>query len=161
MICGIGTPSAWDRSLTAIPDSTVTGPVGGGPGACFSRGAGRSRAWRASGLGRPAAVSMTTRRFRPPGPWPRGRIGLFGPSAMVLSVKPRAGGIAFTRGPQVASDGPPCAGTPEEGEPSAVVRPPAGARTACGELPVPGDEADQLRLRRTPTTAGARPDRDV
>ena len=29
MICGIGTPSACEKSRSVTPDSTVTGPVGG------------------------------------------------------------------------------------------------------------------------------------
>src|SRR4029450_5353996 len=60
------------------PHSPVIGPAGGGAGAC--RGCGgaleRSRACRPAL--RPPPPSMTTRRFRPPGPW-RGRIGRVGP----------------------------------------------------------------------------------
>src|SRR5215218_11495997 len=77
MIWAAGTPSAWDRSLTDRPEGTVTGPVGAGPGAAFGRGSVRSRAWRESWRGLAAPLSMTTRRFRPPGAW-RGRTGLFG-----------------------------------------------------------------------------------
>src|SRR5262245_46947918 len=91
MSSGIGTPRACERSLTVTPDSTVMGPDGGGAGAW--RGCGgaddRSRAWRPAL--RPPPPSMTTRRFRPPGP-PRGRIGRFGPfrpSAISVSLEPR------------------------------------------------------------------------
>ena len=93
MIFGIGTPSACERSRTLTPDSTETGPVGGGAG---GRGSRRWLSWRAcrcSREGRAPPWSMTTRRRRPPGPPPppRGRSGRFGllPSlAMALtSVK--------------------------------------------------------------------------
>ena len=32
MICGIGTPSACEKSRTVTPDWTLTGPVGGATG---------------------------------------------------------------------------------------------------------------------------------
>ena len=48
----------------------MTGPVGGAAGAFGSRTTGASRLWRESGRGRPAAVSMTTRRLRPRPPRP-------------------------------------------------------------------------------------------
>src|SRR5438874_1437039 len=67
MISGIGLPSAWERSLTVTPDSTVTGPVGWTTSrGCFGRASARSRAWRLSWRGRAAPVSITTRRLRRP-----------------------------------------------------------------------------------------------
>jgi hypothetical protein len=82
MICGIATPSACEKSRSVAPDSTVTGPVGAWTSrGCFgARSAGRSPGrWRCPWPGRPPPWSMTTRRFRLPGPPPpRGLIGLFG-----------------------------------------------------------------------------------
>ena len=85
------TPSACERSLTVTPDSTVTGPVGG----AISRGARLARRSRGAGAvrrGRPRR-SITTRRFRLPGPPPPlGRLvyAPFRPSS--LSVEPRERG---------------------------------------------------------------------
>src|SRR5439155_1920542 len=80
MMLGIGTPSACDRSRTLTPDSTDTGPVGGGAGGRGSRL--RCASWRAcrcSREGRAPPWSITTRRRRPPAPPPpRGRSGRFG-----------------------------------------------------------------------------------
>ena len=88
MSSGIGTPSACERSLTVTPDSTVTGPLGGGAGGWRGGGGAdpRSRGWRP--WLRAPPPSMTTRRFRPAEP-PRGRIGRFGllrPSAISPQV---------------------------------------------------------------------------
>ena len=71
MICGIGTPSACERSRTVTPDWTVTGPVGGGDlrARCFGSRRGRVVAaaapWRGPRTRR--RLSMTTRRLRRPG----------------------------------------------------------------------------------------------
>ncbi len=79
-----GTPSACEKSRTVTPDGTLTGPVGATTGCCvFGRCSVRSRAWRASGRGRDACVSMTTRRLRRPPTGPRGRIGRFGRSLAI------------------------------------------------------------------------------
>src|SRR5205807_1201805 len=92
MMFAIGAPSAWDRFWTLMPDSTETGPVGGGAGGRGSRRGASWRACRCSREGRAPPWSMTTRR-RPLAapPPPRGRSGRFGllpPLAMaVTSVK--------------------------------------------------------------------------
>ena len=66
MISGTFWPSACERFWTVIPDSTVTGPVCGtiSRGVFGWRGV-SSRRWRESWRGRPAPVSITTRRLRP------------------------------------------------------------------------------------------------
>ena len=68
MIFAGETPSFSARSLTVIPDGTLTGPVGtSGSRRCSWRGAPRSRRWPGR---RPAWASITTRR-RPRGDAPR------------------------------------------------------------------------------------------
>ena len=66
MISGTFWPSACERFWTVIPDSTVTGPVCGTISrGCFGWRGVSSRRWRESWRGRPAPVSITTRRLRP------------------------------------------------------------------------------------------------
>src|SRR5262249_60717945 len=159
----IGTPRACEKFWTVTPDSTTAGPVGAA--GCWSvfgsRGA-RSRAWRASGRGRPAPVSITTRRLRPPAPWPRGRIGLFGRSAISSIVK------AFQRRIDVDRSFERPRERPARGRPLEAAEPPAGVDPASGrsrcrfdEDAVPGDEPDELRFRSPPAAAGTRSDRNV
>ena len=79
MISGTETPSAAEKSLTVAPELTLTGPVGCAAPAAAARGRAVfwPRAAGASGRGRAACVSMTTRRLRrPPGAPPRGLNGL-------------------------------------------------------------------------------------
>ena len=87
MIFGTPTPSACERFWTVTPDSTVTGPVCGTTSrGCFGCRGGSSRRWRESWRGRPAPLSITTRRLRPElgAPWRglSGLFGLFGPFAV-------------------------------------------------------------------------------
>jgi len=83
----------------------VTGPLGVTACCGWRSRAVLSRAWRVSGRGRPADWSMTTRRRRPWAPCERGRNGLFGPSAIAVSVE------AFER--RIDGDG--CPQRPGEG----------------------------------------------
>ena len=73
-------PSACEKSRRVTPDSTVTGPVGGATsrGVFGWRGSARSPGrCRCPAPGRPLPASITTRRFRLPGPPPPlGLIGL-------------------------------------------------------------------------------------
>ena len=146
-----------------MPDSTVTGPVGWTTSrGCFGRcSAARSRAWRLSCLGRAAPVSITTRRLRRPGgaPW-RGRIGrfgLFGRSAIRVSVDPCQPGIDPDGRFQGAIEGSPVGGALEAREPPARVDAAAGAALRVLEGSVPGDKPQQLGLRRLPAATRTRP----
>ena len=77
MSCGTGTPRTADTSLTVAPELIVTGPVGCTGAGCSARGLEGSRGARASGRGRAACESMTTRRLRlPAGAPPLGLSGL-------------------------------------------------------------------------------------
>src|ERR671930_1137963 len=104
---------------------------------------------------------MTTRRRRPPWPPgpPRGRIGLFGRSAIGTSVKAGQRGIDPHRAPQRAGEGA-VGGRPlEAGEAAARVDATPFEHGPRGQRPVACDEADKLALRRAPPTAGAGSDR--
>src|SRR5207249_8221859 len=140
------TPSACEKSRTVTPDSTETGPVGGGA-AC--RGPSRRapscwpRAWRVSCRGRAAWLSITTRRRRLPGPLPpRGRSGRFGllpPLAMrLLSVKTCEPGIDLDRAAQRPCERPLGRRPLEADEAPAGVGAPAGHLAARNEPAVPG-----------------------
>src|SRR5436305_231530 len=161
---GTGTPSAWERSLTVMPDSTVTGPVGGATGVfSFGLTSVRSRAWRPSWRGRAAPVSITTRRLRRPpvAPWRGriGRLGLFGRSAIRVSVDPCQLGIDPHPLPQRAVEGAPRGRPLEAGQAPARVDTPAGALGRGGEHPVVRHEPQELGLGRLPPAACAGSDR--
>src|SRR5436305_13293757 len=103
---------------------------------------------------------MTTRRRRPgpPGP-PRGRIGLFGRSAIGTSVKPGQSGIDLDCATQRARERASPGGPLEAREPTAGVDAAALESRARRQDAVAGDEADELALRSPPPAAGARADR--
>src|SRR5436190_11507230 len=103
---------------------------------------------------------MTTRRRRPgpPAP-PRGRIGLFGRSAIDTSVKPGQRRIDPHRAPQRAGEGAVRGRALEAREPAARVDAAALELRARGQRPLARDEADELVLRRAPPAAGAGSDR--
>src|ERR671929_292921 len=105
---------------------------------------------------------MTTRRRRPgpPGP-PRGRIGLFGRSAIDTSVKPGQRRIDPHGAPQRPGEGA-VRGRPLEAREAAarVDAAPLEPR-ARGQRALARDEADELALRRAPPAAGAGADRLV
>src|SRR5581483_10757512 len=158
-------PSACERSRTLTPDSTETGPVGGGAGGRGSRGRLSWRAWRCSREGRAPPWSMTTRRRRPPPapPPPRGRSGRFGllpPLAIRhISVKAPQLGPDADLLPQDARERAMSRRALEAGEVPAGVdaAPPLGS--ARDEHAVSCCEAEQLALRRAPAAAGAAPQR--
>ena len=153
MIWAAGMPSACDRSLTVTPEGTVAGPVGCGPGCDFGRGSVRSRDWRESWRGRAAPVSMTTRRLRPPGAW-RGRTGLFGrfpfefPFESAISVPSSVESGELLIDPDGSPEHPSEAAVgdrPFEAlQPSARVDAASRFVQARNQLPVAGDEANQL-----------------
>ena len=104
---------------------------------------------------------MTTRRLRPPGPPPRGRIGLFG-----LPLAIQASSVE-TRERRVHPHRPPQRAIERRARDAArskharrrhvyALRPRARGRN---ELAVPRRKAQQVRLRRLPAAADARPDR--
>src|SRR5262245_20805523 len=106
---------------------------------------------------------MTTRRLRPEGPPPRGRmgrLGLFGPLAMssAVSVEARERRIDGHGLPQHAVERAPRRGPFEAREPPARVDTAPGQEPPRRERAVDGREADQLPLRRLRTAAGARAD---
>src|SRR6185503_6186164 len=162
MIWDIGTPSAPERSFTVTPDSTVTGPVGGGAGvrgaACWER----SRAARAS---RPRAEppSITTRRRLPPCPPPRGRIGrfgLFGPSAMrPLSVEMRERRLDADGSPQRAGERATSHRLLETRRLTARVHAAATGGLPHAQHAVPCREPDELALRRAAAAPDTGPER--
>jgi hypothetical protein len=131
----------------------VTGPVGCGPGCDFGLGSVRSRDWRESWRGRAAPESITTRRLRPPGAW-RGRTGLFGrfplefPFESAISVP----SSVESGEPLIDPDGSPehpgeaavCDRPFEALQPQARVGAAAWFVPARNQLPVAGDEANQL-----------------
>src|SRR5213593_2507657 len=92
MMSGTVLPIAAERSLTVTPEGTLIGPVGGATGCLGGRASWRSRAWRGLSRGLAAALSITTRRLRRPVTAPCrgriGRLGLFEPLAIGVSVKP-------------------------------------------------------------------------
>ena len=95
MISCIETPSACEKSRTVTPDSTTAGPVGGAIG--WSLFGSRGMRSREPGARRDADGRRRCRSRHgacgPPAPWPRGRIGLFGRSAIARSVKAFQGRI--------------------------------------------------------------------
>jgi len=175
------TPMACERSWTLTPDSTETGPVGGGAG---GRGSRRWLSWRAcrcSRVGRCPPWSMTTRRRRPGGPPPpRGRSGRFGllpPLAMALPnvLSPRGDGSAGAAcsisvktsqlrshahlPPQDAGERAARRRALEARDAAARVGATARLGAAGDEIAVAGREAEQFALRRPPTAARAGPQR--
>src|SRR5919204_591704 len=153
--------STWPMIVT--PDSTVTGPVGWTTSrGCFGRASARSRAWRPSWRGRAAPVSITTRRLRRPpvAPWRGriGRLGLFGRSAIRVSVDPCQLEIDPHPLPQRAVEGAPGRCPLEASQARAGVDAPPGALRRRREHAVSGDEAPELGLRRLPAAARAGPD---
>src|SRR5919202_2172308 len=104
---------------------------------------------------------MTTRRRRPGPPGPRGRIGLFGRSAIDTSVKPGQRRIDPDRAPQRPGEGA-VRGRPLEAREAAarVDAAPLEPR-ARSQRPLARDEADELALRRAPPAARAGADRLV
>src|ERR671924_2439155 len=103
---------------------------------------------------------MTTRRRRPgpPGP-PRGRMGLFGRSAMATSVKPCQSGIDLDRAAQGAGERAPGSGPLEARQPPAGVDAAALEPCARGQDAVAGDEANELALGSPAAAPGAGPNR--
>src|SRR4051794_32022570 len=166
MICAAGMPSACERSRTVTPDGTVTGPVGWMTGCCdFGFASWRSPArWRLSpGRGRWLPLSMTTRRFLPPGPPPRGLMGLLGlPFAMCQgsSVETPQRRVDVDARAEHAVELPARRGALEARERDARVGPAPGSR-ALGQRAVLRVEAHELRLWRLAPAAHARPDRDA
>ena len=166
MIWAAGTPSAWDRSRTETPDCTVTGPVGCVDSRRSLRGVScRSRCCLASGRGRAAPLSITTRRRRrwPGAPW-RGRTGRFGRlgpdwSAIGVSVEARELRLDGDRASERSVEGPSGRGPLEAGQPPAGVDAPAGAARGDAQHSLRSREADELRLRRLAPAADAGPDR--
>ena len=162
MSSGIGTPSACERSLTVTPDSTVIGPVGGGAG---PGEAGAARRATVAGLRpdcAPPPPSMTTRRFRPPGP-PRGESGDWVCRPSAISDQSRAGKL------RLLSLVPFSGTSSASAAPSSTATAPASARTSSAAcLTVDCDFLDDrngLRLvdespdapaRRSSATRGAR-----
>src|SRR5919204_6832749 len=103
---------------------------------------------------------MTTRRRRPgpPGP-PRGRIGLFGRSAMDTSVKACQSGIDLDRAAQRAGECAPRGGALEARQPPARIDAAALERRARRQDAVPGDETDELALGSAAAAPGTGPNR--
>src|SRR5438874_7815555 len=91
---------------------------------------------------------MTTRRRRPEplAPW-RGRKGLFGRSAIRVSVEGSERGIDPDGATERAVEGAPPGRPLEAGQAAAGVRPAAGRARAGDQLPGLRDEPDELRLR--------------
>src|SRR3954451_490881 len=155
MIAATGRPIAAERSLTLTPEATVTGPVGAATGARSPFG-GRlsprlSRWPGAPGRPRFAGLSITTRRLRPPGPTPRGRIGrfgLFGPSFAISLSQCKGRAALAGRSHSFAGRGRspvPCA-------------PARSRRAACRcRRPVPARPSLRSILRFSLQTAAARP----
>src|SRR5437763_6252113 len=167
MMLGIGTPSACDRSRTLTPDSTDTGPVGGGAGGRGSRL--RCASWRAcrcSREGRAPPWSMTTRRRRPPAPPPprgrRGRFGLLPPLSMchssVKAAQLRADADVLA---QDASEHATLGRALEAGEVAAGVGAAARLAAAGHEDTLAGRKPEKLVLRRAPAAARTRPRGDA
>jgi hypothetical protein len=163
MMFGIGTPSACEKSRTLTPDSTETGPLGGGAGGFGSRRWLSGRACRCSREGRWAPWSMTTRRLPAGPPPPRGRSGRFG------LLPPLAIGDISVKTPQLRPDADLLPQDAREHAPlgCALEAREAAARVgATARLVAPGDEGslagrkpEQVALRRAPATAGATPRR--
>ena len=147
-------------------DRDRAGRRGAGPD--FGRGSVRSRAWRESWRGRAAPLSMTTRRFRPPGAW-RGRTGLFGrfpfefpfESAISVPTSVEASERLIDPDGRLQRAGEAAVGDRalEALEPAARVHASPGLLRAGRQRALAGDEADELFLRRLPAAAGAGPDR--
>src|SRR5919198_6388951 len=102
---------------------------------------------------------MTTRRRRPGPPGPRGRIGLFGRSAIDTSVKPGQRRIDLHGAPQRPGEGAVRGRALEAREAAARVDAAALEPRARGQRPLTRDEADELALRRAPPAAGTGSDR--
>src|SRR5690349_20307255 len=145
-----------------MPDSTETGPVGGGAGARGSRGRASWRACRCSREGRAPPWSMTTRRRRLPGPPPpRGRSGRFGllpPLAMAAtSVKaPQFRPYAQLLSEHTREHAALCRAV-EARQVGARVGATARLFPAGHEDAVSGRETEQIALRSAPAAAGAAP----
>src|SRR6476620_11501597 len=111
---------------------------------------------------------MTTRRLRPPGAW-RGRTGLFGRFPFEFPFESAISVLTSVEASQIFIDPDWCSqragestvrgGTLEALEPSARVDASPRCLPARSQRAVPGDEADQLCLRRLPAAPRAGPDR--
>src|SRR5439155_3512873 len=101
---------------------------------------------------------MTTRRRRPGplAPW-RGRKGLFGRSAICVSVEGSKRGIDPEGAPEGAVEGAPRRGPLEAGEAAAGVGAASGCARAGDQLPGLRDEPDELRLRCLAPASDAAP----
>src|SRR5438045_2604605 len=99
---------------------------------------------------------MTTRRRRPGplAPW-RGRKGLFGRSAIGVSVEGSKRWIDPDGAPEGAVEGAPRSGPLEARQAPAGVGAAAGRAPAGDQIPGLRDEPDELRLRRLASAADA------
>ena len=163
MICGIGDTEGLREVLDR--DARLDGDRPGWSGCRRLLLAQRQTLARLAGIGPRAARSRVDDDAPPAAAWavsPGRCIGLFGPSAMALSVKPRKRGIDDDRGSQRSREGPPRRSALEAREARGRCRRPARRQAGSARAArLWRRSGSALAAAHLPAAAGARPDRDV